>query len=537
MRLELFEKQTGLSAGKPALELTVSSVDDLPYHWHEDLEIMMVLKGSIMFYASTLKKRLTAGDVELISVDEIHRIKGEEGNIILSLKLRTPLAEQYIPEVRDVVFDCNLHPGREVGKGIQQRFCGLFSSFFLHVYHKGDKILDEPTRERLAEILHFVMDQFDIVSKVLNRKELSAAEREVQQSRYRRVADFIFKNSSRRIGLRDIAERENLSLSFLSHAIKDLFGNGFQELINYQRVCTAMKLLLSTDFNITDIAFECGFSAPRYLQNRFEEFLEMKPAAFRKRYPGGGKIPEVLIHDVDSLSTLALLRAYSSEPGTEEAEERRLILDFRATALCVADWRMREPEAGGAEAGPPSPFEDKREDHREDDWARALAVLKGVMDQPPGPEGLSGTLGGPSLPTGARGTALSAVLSALTGLGPELLSADPAALVCRGGGLHILLLNDAGIDTPEGERSFVLEFSNPPPSCRVVRKRFTEENSSPRSLLRSLGRLDAADREASELIKDFLCPETGHQILTRPEELRVVLPPRSFELIRIVPVV
>ena len=321
MHIELYDKDA-LGNKSPALELTLASINDCPYHWHEDLEMIFVLQGSIVFYASTLKKRLFAGEVEVMSVDEIHRLKGEDDNIVLSLKVRTDLAEQFIPAVRDVVFDCNLHHGREVGKQIQLRFGRILSSFFLDAYAKKDKNLDEQIRGKLAEILDYIMDQFDIVSKVLNSKELGAAERNVQRQRYRRVADYIFKNSTRRIGLRDIAERENLSLSFLSHAIKDLFGNGFQELINYQRIHLAMKLLLSTDFNITDLAFECGFSAPRYLLNRFEEFLGMKPADFRRKYRDERGDAGESLQDVDTLASLALLKKYAVLSGSERTLRR-----------------------------------------------------------------------------------------------------------------------------------------------------------------------------------------------------------------------
>ena len=505
MRLAFFEKQT-LSGDNPALELTVSSVDDLPYHWHEDLEMMAVLKGSVLFYASTLKKRLSAGDVELISVDEIHKIKGEEDNLILSLKVRTPLAERFIPAVRDVVFDCNLHPGREAGKLIQQRFAALLCSFFLYVYESCDsdrydsdrgsdsktRTLDEGILGRLEEILLYIMAEFDIVNKVLKGKDLGTAERDLQRNRYRRVADFIFKNSSRRIGLRDIAERENLSLSFLSHAIKDLFGNGFQELINYQRVCTAMKLLLSTDFNITDIAFECGFSAPRYLMNRFEEFLEMKPADFRKKYRGDGKIPEALIHDVDTLSALEILKAYASDHRAGGAVEMRVPLNFKSGSRGRIDWRSLEPE--------------KREETltahslHKDDWAAALIVLKDIIDSASRPEEGQGRLSDGIREWGSGRSSLSLVFNALSGMAEELLFSASGVLVCRGAGckgdpvgsadgcsnrtgrsLDILLLNDSGLENPgtEQDRTVILGLSESQLILPYRQKAFYRRDSLP----------------------------------------------------------
>lgn len=64
------------------VKMTVQNVSDYPFHWHDYLEIIMVIKGNIRLYATTTSAQLNPGDVEILNFNEIHRIVGNPGNIV-----------------------------------------------------------------------------------------------------------------------------------------------------------------------------------------------------------------------------------------------------------------------------------------------------------------------------------------------------------------------------------------------------------------------------------------------------------------------
>ena len=84
----------------------------------------------------------------------------------------------------------------------------------------------------------------------------------------------------------EIADKEHLSIYYLSHIIKEAPGLSFQDLLSYIRVEESEKLLLGTNKKIGAIADETGFSAVRYYIKHFEQWFGMHPLEYRKKYIG-----------------------------------------------------------------------------------------------------------------------------------------------------------------------------------------------------------------------------------------------------------
>lgn len=85
-------------------------------------------------------------------------------------------------------------------------------------------------------------------------KEIDVDNRKIQE-----VATYIFEHYTENILLEDVADKFDMSKSFLSKRFKTATGFGFKEYIINLRIQNACRLLLETNKSITDIAFECGF--------------------------------------------------------------------------------------------------------------------------------------------------------------------------------------------------------------------------------------------------------------------------------------
>lgn len=107
-----------------------------------------------------------------------------------------------------------------------------------------------------------------------------------------RITRYMHENFSRKLTLNEIANRENLSVFYLSHAIRETTGLCFQDLLGFIRAKESEKLLLGTNRKISMISTECGFSAVRYYVKHFEKWYDMTPTAYRKAYAGQVGSPE-----------------------------------------------------------------------------------------------------------------------------------------------------------------------------------------------------------------------------------------------------
>ena len=96
------------------------------------------------------------------------------------------------------------------------------------------------------------------------------------------IATYIYENYDKKLTLVDMAERFNISRSYLSKKFKVITGFGFKEYVVNVRIKNACRLLLETNKSITDIAFECGFNDSNYFGDAFRHVKGMSPNKYRK---------------------------------------------------------------------------------------------------------------------------------------------------------------------------------------------------------------------------------------------------------------
>lgn len=96
-----------------------------------------------------------------------------------------------------------------------------------------------------------------------------------------KVRDFLEQHLSESIGLPDLAQLLNLSESYTSVLIKQLFGYTFSGLIRRFRVERAKQYLNGTELNLHRIAALCGFAGEFHLSRVFKQETGVAPSVFR----------------------------------------------------------------------------------------------------------------------------------------------------------------------------------------------------------------------------------------------------------------
>lgn len=99
--------------------------------------------------------------------------------------------------------------------------------------------------------------------------------------------DYIDENFRRKLLLGEIARREGLTMSYLSHLFKDTLGMSFQEYLKKRRFEYARSLLLGTRKSLLDISLESGFSDARYMIRMFAEEFGCSPREYRRKNASG----------------------------------------------------------------------------------------------------------------------------------------------------------------------------------------------------------------------------------------------------------
>jgi len=110
----------------------------------------------------------------------------------------------------------------------------------------------------------------------------NAGSEEKTRMRLASIIDYIQKNYNNNISLAELAESENLDMSYLSHFIKKKLGITFREYVNRLRLERAADLVANTSMRMIDICVACGYSDYRYLNKAFMEEYNMTPAQVRE---------------------------------------------------------------------------------------------------------------------------------------------------------------------------------------------------------------------------------------------------------------
>jgi AraC-like DNA-binding protein len=91
---------------------------------------------------------------------------------------------------------------------------------------------------------------------------------------------FVQQHYSERIYSDAMARLCGMSPTHFSHAFKQTFDVTFQQFILRYRVREACKLLQSPSANISDVAYNVGFSDPSYFTRVFKRYVGTSPSSF-----------------------------------------------------------------------------------------------------------------------------------------------------------------------------------------------------------------------------------------------------------------
>lgn len=257
-----------------------SSIKGQTFHWHDELELLILVEGSLELKVGYEWLRLTAGDIMLINSDEIHSMKEtEEKNVVVCVYISCNACHERYPDFYEIVA---LWPYSEAFNKINQN-----KMIIMENVNKLAGLMEQTAdRERIEQ-------QFDSMLKSiiycyrLDITDLNGAAFQVTDEKmdviYRTIK-YLYSNYDHKVNLKDVSEQEYLSLFYLSHSFKDITGYCFRDWLNFVRVEKAEKLLLKTSLPITEIAYQCGFSDVRYFNKHFMKWYKISPNKYRKLF-------------------------------------------------------------------------------------------------------------------------------------------------------------------------------------------------------------------------------------------------------------
>lgn len=118
---------------------------------------------------------------------------------------------------------------------------------------------------------------YKLLSETVTPRKLTSAYITLEKS----IA-YINENLRSKITVKQLADICSISENYYRRLFKAEFGVSPIEYINNKRILTAKEMLLSGYFSVSEAAYECGFSEPRYFNAVFKKYVGMSPTQFRQ---------------------------------------------------------------------------------------------------------------------------------------------------------------------------------------------------------------------------------------------------------------
>lgn len=327
----MLEEKVQYPQGIP-INVIMSSIEEYPIHYHgNDLELIVVMEGTIKLIIGYRTILLKKGDVFIVNEDELHSMYSGAANKILTIQFDLNFFVQYVESLEFSYMMCETYLD---GKKIEDLNITLTSKIqqLIQLYVKKGAGFSKKLTSLSIDLLTYMKSNFEYFSIYENRyfiNKLDLKDNPANVNRIWEIYKFIYENYDRKITLQELAEEKHFSMYYLSHIIKDFIGISFKELLNFSRVEISEKYLLETDMRVSEVALTCGFSATRYYVKAFENWYGQTPEEYRTQRLSHAKAE--IKRDV--LPLQAILDCISEERTEERYRGNPLLRDFYSKVI------------------------------------------------------------------------------------------------------------------------------------------------------------------------------------------------------------
>lgn len=263
--------------------------DRVAPHWHDQMEIVYVKRGSGAVSVDFERYPVQAGSIVMVLPGEIHAIEGDPGVRM---------------EYENVIFSPTMLGGGEDDGWFRENILVPLRSGMLRpprplpggsaLYEEARRALDASDAvcaDRRPGYSLLVKSNLMLLLHALytNRPEGPPARHPHPTEKLKAVLEEIRLHYGKPLSVGDAARLAGYSEAHLMRVFKQVTGQTFVGYLNDYRLSAASYFLRKTDDSVGRIARSCGFDNPPYFIRRFKARYGVTPSAYRKGAGDAGR--------------------------------------------------------------------------------------------------------------------------------------------------------------------------------------------------------------------------------------------------------
>lgn len=256
-------------------------------HYHDYIEILYCLEGKFDIHINDDCYHVEQGDLIIINSEDVHSVDsmGSGNNTQIAMHFDPEIiysASQTLFEIKYILpFLISSKTPQKVFKcsEIAKTHIPDLMKASLAEYRQQSYGYELAIRANICNVFLWILrywnkSGFDFTSYNLKNPELIP--------RFQEVLSYLSTHYAEPVTAESMAKMCNLSYSYFSRCFKQLLNRSFSDYLNYIRVSESVKLLITTELNITEIALQVGFSTSSYFIQQFKSYNSVSPKQFRR---------------------------------------------------------------------------------------------------------------------------------------------------------------------------------------------------------------------------------------------------------------
>lgn len=256
----------------------------IPWHWHDELEVVVVERGTALFVIDGKKYTIEAGQGVFINADVLHSSWAPENQVCV---LRTLVFHpRLIGGVESIFWEKYLRP-LVTGPAIRWLHLDGTVSWYEEavaaINHAWEQMRQaEPGYEFAvrADLSRLIF----LVGQNSQQKKAVPTEKVMRDiTRIKQMLQYVEEHLADELTVTAIAESASLSESECLRCFRTMVNAAPIQYVKKLRLQRAATLLETTDWKVSDIAAQCGFQEMSYFSKSFRQWTGLSPSQYREK--------------------------------------------------------------------------------------------------------------------------------------------------------------------------------------------------------------------------------------------------------------
>lgn len=271
--------------------------EDLLYpHWHKEVEIVYVIKGSLRLGVNDVPIQMKEGEVQIINAGDVHYYLASPDSERLVLLVDLNLFQEISsdnkeePSLRDIFVNIE-SSSRGWTIDIADRMREIIES----VYYEDTNRRDGYTYAVKAKVFQMLTLIYrDIPKNKVIQSKSKISEEVLSKSqetlkRLDKIFAYVENHYKEPITLQEVADYMGFNAFYFTRFFKKNMGMTFITFLNDYRLNKAKWILLNQEIPVTEVAENSGFSSVKTFHHLFKDAMGISPLKYRKSIYGNNR--------------------------------------------------------------------------------------------------------------------------------------------------------------------------------------------------------------------------------------------------------